>query len=1342
RTVPVDYASHSPHVEPLGAELRSALAGIAPRTADIPFYSTVHGRTLDGSALTPEYWYANLRQPVLFAEATRALIDSGCTTFIEVSPHPVLTYAIEQTAEAASATAVALPTLRRDDAGPSRFAASLAQAHLNGAPLDWDSLVPDARPVDLPTYAFEHHRYWLGTPESGDAAAAGLAPAGHPLLEAAIPPVEGEGHRFSGRVSTRDLPWLADHAITGTPLLPGTAFLELALHAGELAGCPRVAELTLNAPLALPDDGRVQVRVTVEPPDGAGERALHIHSRPEPDDDAADPQWTRNAEGAMAPAIAQERTGPAPWPPPGAEPVPTDGAYAHLAERGYDYGPAFQGLRAAWLVGDDICAEVRLPADQRGDADAYGIHPALLDAAQHALVAQPGTGEGASAEPLRLPFSYSGVTLHATGATDLRVRVSPTGAGTVSLHATDPAGAPVLTVASLTLRAAAGDHLASAARPGKDDLFTIEWAELPAPAGDAVQADTWAVLGPDALGLAATLDKAGLEVDAYPEPGALAAALADGAPVPATVLLPCVRMSPDEPVEAIHTATHGILALLQQWLADDRFAATRLAVVTHGAVATRTGEDVPDLVHSPLWGLVRAAQSENPDRLVLVDIDEPHIAPSRLTGALASGEPQVAVRSGVLRAPRIARARAQRPTAAQEGGATVGDGTVLVTGATGTLGRHVARHLAARYGARHLLLVSRRGAAGEGTAEFEAELTGLGAGVTFAACDAADRGALKRVIDAVPADRPVTAVAHIAGVLDDGILSALTPERFDRVMRPKIDAALNLHELTSDLSAFLLFSSAAGTVGGPGQANYAAANTFLDALAHHRIACGEPAVSLAWGLWAQSSGMTGHLGDADLNRMARMGMARPLTAEEGLSLLDTAIGSGAAHLLPLPLDLSAVRADAAKSGTVPSLLRGLVRAPRRRAADTADGPALAQRLAGLPATEAEQVLVDVVREHAADVLGHASGSGIDPGREFLELGFDSLTAVEFRNRLNSVTGLRLPAALVFDHPSPTALARYLRTVVVPPSTGTEPAPGGDAPPAPAGGARPDAGTGSGESGSIVDLFRESCRQGRIDGGIRLVQAAADLRPTFATAAEFGPPASPLQLSRGPARPALIAFPSLVMVSGAQEYARFAAGLRELRDLTVLLEPGFAPGESLPAEAEAVIALQADAVRRTSGDDPFVLVGRSSGGWIAHAVAERLERLGAGPRAVALIDTPMPDDATTLPIIETGVVDRESEFALMTPSRVTAMGAYFRLFAQWRPGPLAAPTVLVRPSERFRTGTGTTGAESDDTGDWRFAWAAPHVAVEVPGDHLTMMEEHAEATARALHEWLAVNTPEE
>ncbi|KWV29693.1 hypothetical protein AWV63_27180 [Micromonospora rifamycinica] len=1122
-----------------------------------------------------------------------------------------------------------------------------------------------------------------------DVVAAGLLDAAHPLLSAVTTLPDTDGLIATGLLSRRTHPWLAEHALGETVVLPGTGLVELAVRAGDHVGCARLAELTLQAPLVVPDDDGVQVQVAVGAPGDDGGRPVTVYSR------HRDAPWTRHATGLLTPTPAGPPAGPSTaWPPPAATPVEIDGLYERMADAGLVYGPVFQGLRAAWRHGDEVYAEVALPADVL-DTERFHLHPALFDAALHAIGLT--RGEGATA----VPFAWTGVTVHATGAGALRVTVTPAGPDQVALTLADQTGAPVARVDSLVLREIDAGQLAAARTGRQEHLYRVDWTPVPLPATPAT--GRWALVGVDEFKVSAALDTVGLRAETHPDLAALAAALDAGGAVPDVVLVASVQPdSRDLAAGARHT-TGQLLTLLQGWLADERLASSRLLVLTRGA----QGTPVTEPAAAAAWGLVRSAQSENPDRIVLVDLDDHDESAQALPAVLAGGEPQLVVREGVAHAARLTPAAAPDGT---PGSVFTAEGTVLLTGAGGTLGRLVARHLVDAYGVRHLLLASRRGPDADGMAALRADLTAAGAEVTVAACDLADRDAVAALLAGVSADHPLTGVVHAAGVLDDGIIPSLTRDRLDAVLRPKVDAATHLHELTRDaaLTAFVVFSSAAGVLGGPGQGNYAAANAFLDALAGARRAAGLPAQSLAWGPWA-GGGMAEGLGGTDRARMSRGGVL-PMSTAEGLALLDAALARTEAVLVPVKADL---RSSA--EGEVPPILRTLV-PPVRRAASGPGRPdpaALRRTLAGLDAGGRQALLRDLVRDRAATVLGHGGPGDVDPALRFVELGFDSLTAMELRNALNEATGLRLATGVVFDHGSVDELATLL---------GTELA----TPPARDGTAAPDT-----AADTMSALFGAAVRGGRVQQGLALLHAVADIRPTFDGPDDLPQVPAPRRLARGDQRSTIVCFPSPMALGGDQQYARFTAEFGGTRDVWTLPVPGFGRDDSLPASADAAVRVFAEMVRPIAEQGPYVIVGYSSGGLFAHATAGELARQGHGPTGVVLLDTYLTTGSTTATFFThmlESLLAKEATFGEFSSARLSAMGRYIRLLESCPVEAIDPPVLFVRPQESIVAG-------GDDDG-WRATWETPHTLREVPGDHFTMMEGRVGTTAEVVRDWIA------
>ncbi|MFC4566089.1 SDR family NAD(P)-dependent oxidoreductase, partial [Nocardiopsis mangrovi] len=1252
--------------------------------------------------------------------------------------------------EAGGGPSVVVGTLRRGDGGMRRLLCSMGELWVRGVGVDWGAVFEGsgARRVGLPTYAFQRQRHWPDRPAATDgrsAAGLGLTPADHPLLGTVTGLAADDSLLFTGRISRSTHPWLADHAVDGTVLLPGSAFVELVLRAGDEVGCGLLDELTVEQPLVVPDHGAVHLQLAVSPPDQAGCRPVAVYSREHGSAlaDATAP-WTLHASGLLAPAEPDPAPGAAgTWPPTGAEPVDLSGFYDRQAAAGYAYGATFQGLRSLWRRGDEVFADISLSGDLLPGTDAFGLHPALLDSALHASTFLTGPSPGPG-DPVPLPFAWRRVVLHASGATRLRVHVAAgESAGSVSLLLTDTTGGPVATIGSLVTRSIARDRLGTRPTASDDSLFRVAWTRLSDPPAAGPAPSPWTVLG--------AVPPEFAESVAYPDLAAFLSTLDNGAPAPGPLLVDAAAGARTPVGPADHAGY--VLDLLRSSLPDPRLEATRLIVATRGAVPAGDAAEATDPAAAAVWGLVRSAQAEHPGRITLLDLDpRPDTAPATvlpaLSAALATDEPQIALRGGSAWIPRLARAGddpalvipsgaaawSLRPTGrntpdalalvpdpdasapltdgqvrvgvraagvnfrdilvtlgmvpgetglggeaagvvletgpgvtalapgdrvlgtfdrsfgafgplavtdhrlltrippgwsfataasvpiayltaayalrdlagvgpgdrvlvtsaaggvgtaavhlarhlgaevyataspgkwhalramglddariassrstdfadrflAATGGrgmdvvlnALAGEftdaalrllprggrflemgktdrrdpagvaaghpgvdyrvfdlrdadpdhtarlladlmalfregaialpplaawdvrrapeafrymsraghigkvvltvpraldpaGTVLITGGTGALAGITARHLVGVHGVRRVVLASRRGPAAAGVAGLVAELEEHGARVRVVACDVGDRAAVASLLAGVAAEHPLTAVVHTAGALDDGVVTDLTRDRLAAVFGPKADGARHLDELTRglDLAAFVLFSSASGVFGNPGQANYAAANTYLDALAQRRRAEGLPAVSLAWGYWSDASGLTAHLGDTDLQRSRRGGMAG-LSADDGRHLFDAGLGGDSATLVPARLDLGALRRPNG-SDPVPPLLRGLVRHPRRTAADPVSAGGPLAGLAGLPEAEAGRVLLNLVREHAAAVLGHAGGDAIPAARAFKESGFDSLTAVELRNRLNTATGRRLPATVVFDHPTPQALARML-----------------------------------------------------------------------------------------------------------------------------------------------------------------------------------------------------------------------------------------------------------------------------------------------------------------------------
>ncbi|MEO6086727.1 MAG: SDR family NAD(P)-dependent oxidoreductase, partial [Umezawaea sp.] len=1212
----VSHAFHSPLVRPMLSAFREVAESLVHQRPTIPIVSTVAG----ASGFDAGHWVRHAEEAVRFGDALTALTDAGVTAFLEVGPDAVLAAVAEEHAPGATCVA-AVHASRAEDTG---LLAALARLHVRGVPVDWAAVhaTSGARRCELPTYPFQRTRYWLDAPTE--------TAAGHPFLSAPAPAADTAHVRHSGTFSASAQPWLADHAVGGTVVVPASAFVDLALTAAGERGSTRLDELLVLAPLTLAEGETPEVQVVVG--DLADDRyPFDVYAR-------TDSAWTKHVTGLIA---RTGRTAPArseAWPPPGARPVDLTGGYDRLAERGLGYGTAFRAVTALWSRDQELFAEVSL---RDGIGGAFAVHPVLLDAALHSG-ALASDGEGTAP----VPFAFTGVELHATRASTVRVRIAPSGPDAVSVTLTDHADRPVVTIESLATRpldvATAAD--AAAAR----STYRVDWVPLPLPESGL---GGWALAGEDVFGLG------------LPASGAAAHVVLPVPPRRGQGLDPAV--------------VNTVLAALREWLDT----AATLVVVTRDATAA-----APDLTSAAVWGLVRSAQSENPRRIVLVDLDGSEASSAALTRAVALAEPQLALRDGQVQVPRLAHLR--RPGAENPRRPLDPAGTVLITGGTGALGAVLARHLVVAHGVRHLVLANRSG----GGEDLRAELVELGADVRVVACDLTDGPAVEKlVVDCSPA---LTAVFHLAGVLDDGVLGSLTPERMDAVLAPKAMAAWALHTATEhlDLSAFVLYSSAAGLFGRPGQANYAAANAFLDALAQHRVASGLPAQSLVWGLWETDGGM----GD----RARRDNVIEAITPRHGSLLLDRALRSAEPVLVLAPLNLVGAR-------DLPPMFAGIV--PRQPVAveavtaePVAESPgAWRTALAVLPPAERKAALATLLTAEMALVLGYTDASAFPENRRFDEVGFDSLTAVQLRNRVSYFTGARLPATMVLDHPTLDRLTTYVHGALA------------DSLPAPAASVPAEL--------RFASLYHRVIRAKGAAEGMAMRFLASYSLPVFTAADRTAHAVRPRRTSTGDQRPTVVFLDSYVSFtpgSSPRLVKEFGS------DVHVLDHPGMVGDPVVPDSVGTLALVHAEAIREL-GDASVVLVGHCTGGVVAHAVATALTGMGAAPAGLVLLDTHLPEDSRndqrqSALVAEAADMSEEYFTELCTDAVILAGGAYARLFDEWRPDPVPVPTVLVR-------------AEVQSGPVPR--WPLPHDVIDVPGDHLSMLDLHADTTMTVVRDWM-------
>ena len=996
RRIDVDYASHTPHMERIEDELAEALHGVEASDTDVTYASALAGEVVAGHTLAGTYWYDNLRHPVRLDRAIQSLSGGAQKLFIECSPHPVLTGNVEDIAYDSGAEAHACPTLRRDDGGLGRFLCSLAEAYVRGAPVDWVGFLgePSGKSPMLPTYAFDRTRYWLTEDTGSVGVVPGVEVDPHPLLAARVECADGRVI-LTGTITLDTAPWLADHAVRGHTVVPGACLVEMVLSVAQSIGCNELDELTLHAPILVTADSRTDLQVTVD--------VLEHDQREVVVDVRGADEWHRAATaivGKGEPRDHETAAWASTW-PPSAPPIDVAAGYDRAAASGYEYGPAFRCVQAAWQDGQEIWAELSIDASL---ADGFLLQPALLDAALHPIVL------GGGFDDLKLPFAFEGVRVHARGATSLRVHLTLDGDG-ATIEAVDTAGRPVAEVDALRVRPVDTGELATASEL---DLYEIDWLDLDMrSAGDVHVVSVGS--SPDETPTVANVHEVPADADL------------------AIVELP--REAAEADVDTSKRATAYVLDALhlaQQWVDIDRD--TPLVFITHGAV----GPQITDPAAAAVWGFVRAAVAENPGRFAVIDL-EGRAPWSEIVAAIRAGDSQLRVTGEALTAPRVVRV--DPDSAAHPSGNDTelfdADGTVLITGGTGGIAKLVATHLVTKWGVRNLCLLSRRGPYAPDADAVRAEIEEHGATVEVLACDVADHESLRDAVASVAATQPISMVVHAAAVLEDSTMASMTNDQVENALAPKAGGGWLLDDLFTDGDRPLMvnFSSLAGLLGNAGQANYAAANTALDALSTYRRQRGGRSVSIAWGFWDVASDLTDALDEASRARLARAGIS-PIDPQQGLAAFDAALRSGRSAVA-VGFQPTVLRSRAA-GDALPPVLRGLAGdVPTAFGSAGAEGAGassahdLSAELAALEPVKGREKVTDVVAELVGATLGYPSASAVDRDRAFSEMGFDSLTAVELRNRMSAASGLRLTVTTAFDHPTVNLLAAHLYDRIAP-----------------------------------------------------------------------------------------------------------------------------------------------------------------------------------------------------------------------------------------------------------------------------------------------------------------------
>ncbi|MBC6435614.1 type I polyketide synthase [Nostoc sp. HG1] len=1061
KLLPVNYAFHSPQMLPFAEELVETLDQLQPQAAKIPIFSTVTGQSSNGADFDAAYWGRNLQQPVRFAPAIEELVNAGQTIFLEISPHPVLSGYISQCLSHLGQEGTVLSSLRRGQPERATLLSSLGNLYNLGFTVDWQQLYAESeyQVVSLPSYPWQRERYWFeAKPQTK---LTNSKTNLHPLLGQKVRSAIKET-LFESELSINLQPFLVGHQVYGIVVLPGAAYLEIALAAAKVAfsSGSSLQQVLIQEPLIIPEDASRVVQLILTP-EGVGQASFQILSQA---DDAS--SWIQHATGKIQ--AGQTNSGEIvslkDFQARFQEELSAKTYYQNLRNRGLEYGESFQGIEQLWRRDGEALGRIRLPLGLVSEAAAYELHPVLVDSGFQLLFATlTDVAEGDT----YLPVGLDNLRVYRRPESQLWIhgQIRPQDSSNQEtrigdLRLFDDAGQLIAEIEGLHVKRAKREVLLQFTQKNLNNwLYEVEWQPRGRQSNLTESAlnhpGSW-LLFADQEGTAAAL--AGL-LEAQGEtcvmvfPGeryelsktghyTINPACAEDfqqlfrevlqrykAPLRRVVHLwgldtPSLEEITADSLKIAQTlGCQSVLHLVQGLTQVEKSASPRLWLVTQNTQPVESSATPLAVAHSTLWGLGRAIALEHPEIWGgMVDL-----APS-ISGDEAATlfteisqpdrEDHLAFRSGQRYVARLVQSSSKSvaPLSLHS------DRTYLITGGLGGLGLKLAEWMVEQ-GARHLVLVGRSDAT-DATRKAVNQLEHSGAKVLVAKGDVSQHRDVSNILGKISESMPpLRGIIHAAGVLDDGMLRQQDWERFTKVMAPKIQGAWNLHVLTQNLPLdfFVMFSSVASLLGSPGQGNYAAANAFLDALAHYRYAQGLPALAINWSTWAEV-GMAANLGSQEQQRLTAMGMDT-IAPQQGLQILGQLLQQSSAQVGVVPVEWSQFMQQFS-ADPVPALLTELGSQPK------AEPPSVqqlefVQRLEKVSVRDRHEMLLAHVQDQVAKVLGRGSSHSLEPHQGFFDIGMDSLTSVELRNRLQTSLGRSLSSTLIFDYPTLDTLAKYL-----------------------------------------------------------------------------------------------------------------------------------------------------------------------------------------------------------------------------------------------------------------------------------------------------------------------------